>query len=162
MPLIKCFIIKKWQSNWNPALAFSAKLHFKMFKNSGSVVSVKTSQMRTICTLIWRESCLLVYIFTSLLFWGGTFLQICIFHRWASLTRNFKGLTFQKAKTIRRSSIELYLFKTMQSPSTGEIRIYRKKPPQKILRWPLPSKAGTFYMHLARFLWRRHVALGSG
>ncbi len=29
------------------------------------VVSVKTSQMRTICTLIWRESCLLVYIFTS-------------------------------------------------------------------------------------------------
>jgi hypothetical protein len=29
------------------------------------VVSVKTSQMRTLCTLIWRESCLLVYIFTS-------------------------------------------------------------------------------------------------
>jgi hypothetical protein len=28
-------------------------------------VSVKTSQMRTICTLIWRESCLLVYIFPS-------------------------------------------------------------------------------------------------
>jgi hypothetical protein len=38
------------------------------------VVSVKTSQMRTTCTLIWIESCLLVYIFTQLLFWGGTFL----------------------------------------------------------------------------------------
>jgi hypothetical protein len=38
------------------------------------VVSVKTSQMRTICTLIWRESCLLVYIFTSAFILGW-----CIF-----------------------------------------------------------------------------------
>jgi hypothetical protein len=31
------------------------------------VVSVKTSQMRTLCTLIWRKSCLLVYIVRQLL-----------------------------------------------------------------------------------------------
>jgi hypothetical protein len=37
-----------------------------------------------------------------------------------------------------------YLFKTMNSPSTGEIQIYRKKPPQRIFRWPLPSKEGTY------------------
>jgi hypothetical protein len=29
------------------------------------VVLIKTSQMRTICTQIWRESCLLVYVFLS-------------------------------------------------------------------------------------------------
>ncbi len=44
-----------------------------------------------------------------------------------------------------------YLFKTTHSPSTGEIQIYRKKPPQRILRWPLPSKAGTYSSHLAGF-----------
>ncbi len=38
------------------------------------VVIVKTSQMRTICTLIWRESCLLVYIFASAFILGW-----CIF-----------------------------------------------------------------------------------
>ncbi len=44
-----------------------------------------------------------------------------------------------------------YLFKTTHSPSTGEIQIYRKKLPQRILRWPLPSKAGTYSTHLAGF-----------
>ncbi len=29
------------------------------------VVLIKTSQMRTICTQIWRESCLLDYVFSS-------------------------------------------------------------------------------------------------
>jgi hypothetical protein len=28
---------------------------------------------------------------------------------------------------------------------------YRKKPPQRILKWPLPSKAGTYCTHLAGF-----------
>jgi hypothetical protein len=34
------------------------------------VVSIKTSQMHTICTLIGREFCLLVYIFTTALILG--------------------------------------------------------------------------------------------
>jgi hypothetical protein len=33
------------------------------------VVLIETSQMRTLCTLIWMESCLLVYIFVS--FYSG-------------------------------------------------------------------------------------------
>ncbi len=36
--------------------------------------------------------------------------------------------------TIRRSSIELLWFQTTHSPSIGKIQIYRKNPPQRILR----------------------------
>ncbi len=37
------------------------------------------------------------------------------------------------------------------TPSTGKIQIYRKNPPQRILSWPLPSKAGTYNTQLAGF-----------
>ncbi len=42
-----------------------------------------------------------------------------------------------------------------------KFKIYRNKSPQRMLRWPLPSAAGNYYTHLARFLWGRQVALGS-
>ncbi len=49
------------------------------------VVSVKTSQMRTICTLIWRESCRLVYIFTLAFILGRwIFLDIYFHKHWQS------------------------------------------------------------------------------
>ncbi len=40
------------------------------------VISIKTSQMRTICTFIWREFCRLVYIFVSAFTLGGKFLYM--------------------------------------------------------------------------------------
>jgi hypothetical protein len=79
------------------------------------VVSIKTSQMRIICTLIWRESCLLVYIFTSAFILGW----------WIF--------------------VDMYFHKYWQSSNV------QKKPPQGILRWPLPSETGTYYTHLAWF-----------
>jgi hypothetical protein len=36
--------------------------------------------------------------------------------------------------------VQYYVFPN----STGKIQIYRKKPLQRILRWPLPSKTGTY------------------
>jgi hypothetical protein len=43
----------------------------------------------------------------------------------------------------------------------NKFQIYRNKPPQQILGWPLPSETATYCTHLAGFLWGRHVALGS-
>jgi hypothetical protein len=37
--------------------------------------------------------------------------------------------------------------------STGKIQTNRKKPPQRIKRWPLPPETGTHFTHLAGFLW---------
>ncbi len=42
-----------------------------------------------------------------------------------------------------------------------KFKIYRNKSPQRMLLWPLPSEVDNYYTHLARFLWGRHVALGS-
>ncbi len=48
-------------------------------------VSIKTSQMHTICTLITKESCLLVYIFTSAFILGWSIFVDIYFHKhWQS------------------------------------------------------------------------------
>jgi hypothetical protein len=53
--------------------------------------------------------------------------------------------------------IQVYVF----PHSTDKIQIYRKKPPQRISRWSRPSKKSTYCTHLAGFLSRQHVTLGS-
>jgi hypothetical protein len=41
--------------------------------------------------------------------------------------------------------------KIRTAPVLCKIQMYWKKPPQRILRWPLPSKEGTYCTHLAGF-----------
>ncbi len=75
------YIIMRTSSNERLCIGVKTVLRRALHVYTGKnprrhVISIKTSQMRTICTLIRRESCRLVYIFVSAFTLGGKFLYM--------------------------------------------------------------------------------------
>jgi hypothetical protein len=120
---------------------------------------------------LWVWKPLVIHILWSAMNSADTWLRwMCILDRtqgdMSSLKKPAKGVQY----VHWLEGICLFISPSASASSWGckkygfsihEFQIYRNKPPQRMIRWPLPSQTGNYYTHLAGFLWGRHVALGS-
>ncbi len=134
---------------WRPLNVYTGqnpRRHVILKKNQPNAYNMLTVWKKSVCLFIPLRQLLSKGWYS---FRGMLFHQINYSYSLCSLVKKFMIFKFIISKLIHKKV------------HTNKFQIYRKKPPQRILGWPLPSETGTFYTHLAGFLWGRHVTLGS-